>query len=763
MSGRTLAERLAVIVVDYRTPLGLLKRCKKSVARCAPGALTVYHDNAAAKENLGALWRRLIAELPAERDLVLLLNPDAELTDGALEEMAAGLEYRERVGAVGPCGNVRTVQAHPNPDEMPRFVVVDDLSGFCVLLNREAYDAVLGFRTDYPLYGGDTDLFARMRRFGWAIIWASNAYVEHEGGACVQQAVLHRELESEESARKQGQRYFARHGIALPAVLELAADYVFDGGTCVVRAERDEHMMELPLRLDAAEIMYERHWGHLPDGADPPDRDKSTLIWYTQGAQLTAEQIEADAASYRFAVIFESAQSFEDRAVADLLKEHWSNVHMETLHGQRIAVCASRRQTLALTMLAKNEARTIERTIRSYQWDRVIVGIDNKTDDETEQVVKSCGVPEEDIWHYDFVTMEDLERLKAAGVPASQWDQHVGFAPLRNESMQRASGCDWMIFLDGHEFLDPKSTSVLEHILTFQAPRVRVGFVSVAHGPRTFQYTRLMRPGAVHFTEVFHNDVEGYSDATAASLTAVRIIHDRPEHVTETRRAQVKSMNTYYFEALVEEDPDNERALFYLGSAHLSTESEQIAADYWKRYVELPDRGEGVYKITYNPQKYQALLYLGVIALRRGEFAEAWEMAQRANRYDPARNEHLMLLGDVAMNMRQPDEALIWYRSASTFNVPASMMFVQRKSYGALPFVNMARSYIALGKAEPAFEALGDALKRDPHDKEAQQLLLHVQRHRGNGEHAGFGHDGDGAVEAVAGGRNLAELEEVSE
>ena len=57
------------------------------------------------------------------------------------------------------------------------------LSGSCMLLRREAFDAVGGFDPAYFMYFEDLDLCERICRAGWQIVYVPAAVVIHEGGA----------------------------------------------------------------------------------------------------------------------------------------------------------------------------------------------------------------------------------------------------------------------------------------------------------------------------------------------------------------------------------------------------------------------------------------------------------------------------------------------------------------------------------------------------------------------------------------------------
>jgi hypothetical protein len=151
--------------------------------------------------------------------LVLFLNPDAALTAGALEMLVARLAAVPDVGVVGPL--VRdpdgTIQVSTGPDlrlwaerrqrQLVRGVRRRDpaalreaearharehepdwLSGACLLVRRQALEAVGGFDEGFFLYEEDADLCRRLRAAGWRVLFTPAATVHHELGRSMAQA-----------------------------------------------------------------------------------------------------------------------------------------------------------------------------------------------------------------------------------------------------------------------------------------------------------------------------------------------------------------------------------------------------------------------------------------------------------------------------------------------------------------------------------------------------------------------------------------------
>ncbi|PYQ20538.1 MAG: glycosyltransferase family 2 protein [Acidobacteria bacterium] len=262
------AHRVSAVVVSYNTREDLL-RCLDSLRRHAglPCQVIVV-DNASADGSAEAVASafpevRLIGNAEnagfsrannqglreAKAAYVLFLNSDAELTAGALPALAATLDARPRLGAVGPRlqsadGTVevsfgppltpiaewrqrrlvrgvkrrrttamRRIEAEAAVEREPAW-----LSAACLLARREALDAVGGFDEGFFLYEEDVDLCIRLRQAGWGVLFTPSARVIHHLGRSMQSDRPRARLEYQRSHL----RYYGKHnGPALTAALRL--------------------------------------------------------------------------------------------------------------------------------------------------------------------------------------------------------------------------------------------------------------------------------------------------------------------------------------------------------------------------------------------------------------------------------------------------------------------------------------------------------------------------------------------------------------
>ena len=147
---------------------------------------------------------------------VLLLNPDAIVKPGAIEELVNFLDDFPEAGAAGarllnPDGSLQR-STSPKPtvfrefwrlfhlDNLIYFAKypmhhwnidqireVDILKGACLIIRREALDGVGLLDEEYFMYSEEVDLCTRLTQAGWHLYWVPSAEVVHFGGQSTQQ------------------------------------------------------------------------------------------------------------------------------------------------------------------------------------------------------------------------------------------------------------------------------------------------------------------------------------------------------------------------------------------------------------------------------------------------------------------------------------------------------------------------------------------------------------------------------------------------
>jgi N-acetylglucosaminyl-diphospho-decaprenol L-rhamnosyltransferase len=145
---------------------------------------------------------------------VVVANSDIVWEPGSLDALVAAGERHERAGAFGPALLNLDGTVYPSARALPSLVqgaghalfsrvwpgnpwtrayqraqevigterTTGWLSGACLLVRREAFDAVGGFDPGYFMFFEDVDLGDRLARAGWASVYVPGARVTHVGG-----------------------------------------------------------------------------------------------------------------------------------------------------------------------------------------------------------------------------------------------------------------------------------------------------------------------------------------------------------------------------------------------------------------------------------------------------------------------------------------------------------------------------------------------------------------------------------------------------
>jgi N-acetylglucosaminyl-diphospho-decaprenol L-rhamnosyltransferase len=199
-------ESQEIIVVDHGSTDGTIELVRARF----PRAQLVEQEN----RGLAAGWNRGLVETTSP--YVLILNADAWLLPGSLETLAAHADRHPQAAVVGPRlrnpdGTLqRSVRGFPTlwrlateylflrklaprtralnafyaggfAHDVPREA--DFLMGACLLVRREAIDAVGPLDESFFLFSEETDWCYRFRQAGWTVLFTPEAEAVHVGGA----------------------------------------------------------------------------------------------------------------------------------------------------------------------------------------------------------------------------------------------------------------------------------------------------------------------------------------------------------------------------------------------------------------------------------------------------------------------------------------------------------------------------------------------------------------------------------------------------
>lgn len=230
-------NRCDVVIVNFNAG-GFLRDAVESALRSQSAAHVYVVDNASIDKSLDLLPRdqgdRLtiirnganlgfaagcnIGLKQATASNILILNPDCQVTDGAIERLITVLRSTDRIGMVGPhllnpdgseqAGGRRRLPT-PSlvlfgaasalglerflPVQLPNFLLhqdplpsspveVEAISGACLMARREMIMDIGPLDEQYFLHVEDLDWCMQARRAGWKILFVPDAKVVHQKG-----------------------------------------------------------------------------------------------------------------------------------------------------------------------------------------------------------------------------------------------------------------------------------------------------------------------------------------------------------------------------------------------------------------------------------------------------------------------------------------------------------------------------------------------------------------------------------------------------
>jgi GT2 family glycosyltransferase len=175
-------------------------------------------------DNVGFARANNLGAESAQGEFLLFLNPDTEVHDNAIAALLQHGRSLAGAGIVGPKlkNTDRSLQAscvqvmptilnqlldlevfqrwfprHRLWTTAARFegldnpVVVEAMSGACVLMRRVLFEDVGGFSPDYFMYAEDLDLAWKVRNAGWLTYYVPSCEVVHHGGGSTQYGRSH--------------------------------------------------------------------------------------------------------------------------------------------------------------------------------------------------------------------------------------------------------------------------------------------------------------------------------------------------------------------------------------------------------------------------------------------------------------------------------------------------------------------------------------------------------------------------------------------
>lgn len=254
---------LSIVIVNWNTK-AYLERCLQSLQANAPSCESevIVVDNASDDGSAPMVRERFPEAILIENaenagyargnnqgierskgEYLLLLNPDTEVTTGALDSLLEFARKHKDAAAVGcrligPDGKVQpSCRSFPEPRgvffeytklsrlfpksrilgayrmtwfDYAREAEVDQPMGSCLLLNRKAIEQIGDFDEDFPVFFNEVDWCYRAKQKSWKIYFTPKAEVLHHGGASTRQKKPEMIRESHRSLKKFYEKHYRR-------------------------------------------------------------------------------------------------------------------------------------------------------------------------------------------------------------------------------------------------------------------------------------------------------------------------------------------------------------------------------------------------------------------------------------------------------------------------------------------------------------------------------------------------------------------------
>lgn len=336
----------------------------------------------------------------------------------------------------------------------------------------------------------------------------------------------------------------------------------------------------------------------------------------------------------------------------------------------------SKKHTISLIIIAKNEAKGLEKAISSCRdfVDEVIVGVDSNSTDNT------------------------LEIANKFADRAIMYDWKDSFASARN-NIQKYAKSEWVLHLDGHEYVENH-----EKLNEMLSKNVEALFIKIIlESGFNFYYPRIIKQN-IKWQHDVHN--------TPASKRNMRydefvIIHDRENYQSEQgkkiRSEQREQMITSQLGADLKKNKNNIRANFYTGNLYLDQKRYKQAIPYYLKVIKFTER---------KSQKWLARLNLGICYNNLGKPRRALWHFYKAEKAQPNRWEIAKMKGTTYALLGWHKKAIQHWVDSFKINT-GQFMFCPLPRNDAETWDFISLTFAILGQMEKSTIAALQALKEE--------------------------------------------------
>jgi glycosyltransferase involved in cell wall biosynthesis len=374
-----------------------------------------------------------------------------------------------------------------------------------------------------------------------------------------------------------------------------------------------------------------------------------------------------------------------------------------------IADAGRRRPTLTLCMTVANEAATLELAVGSVApvVDDIVIGVDSRSTDDTKLIAQRLGTT---CFEYAETSPPDFPRM-------------------RNRALELVE-TDWVIVLDGHEWIEP--AHLIPGALETTAWSVEIETLYEPDERRipglSFPFPRIHRRHVRFRGAAAHEEVTTPLDRRS-SRRDIKVWHERRPGAAATIRNAEKSGAELEVLRDAWQQRADVRALFYLANGLREA----------KRYAEAIDAYESYLGATrFAEEAWQARLYLARCRAALGAWESAQQVFEQAVLLAPERAEAAVGLGHALLARGDARRAAAWFRMATGIPEPKdSRMFVEVPVYRWGAWHGLALALDRLGDYPGAVDAEQRAEERGAGEWARINIASWQARATGTKDHRG--------------------------
>ncbi len=338
----------------------------------------------------------------------------------------------------------------------------------------------------------------------------------------------------------------------------------------------------------------------------------------------------------------------------------------------------SRKKTVCLNMIVKNESEIIERCLASVKpmidyW----VIVDTGSSDQTQQIIQTV--------------MRDIP----GELHEAKW---VNFEHNRNEALNLARDkSDYLLFIDADE--------ILTFSESFIKPKLdKDYYISTVQQANGLSYQRILLINS-HLHWQWHGVL--HEVVTSPQAKTFELLLGVVNFSNTADGARSKDPKKYHHDAQILEDalskdPTNSRYTFYLAQSYANAQEYSLALkNYTKRAAMGGDNAE-IFWSLYCIPRLQKLLNEPVETVVKN----FWNAFQ----YQPLRAEPLFELINYYLANHNYPLAYILSKHACSISIPNDMIFVDQRIYDYGLLIQLADTAYLMGMYEESSQAIAQLL-----------------------------------------------------